>query len=167
MTEMIELRRDVDPVEGRIDNYVLKVENFSQQITRQPTVITTAGMRRDPVTLEPIGRPRVVAYDIGIVSEQVTLSGQILRIDEDVVEGDAAYEDGVDKIYPGKETLRMAVLTWWADGNWGNPPEGFVQLHFPVGPVLAGVIQSCQFNQQPGRDIFEFSLVFRVAYYGT
>lgn len=156
---LIELRRDKPAPDN--DVYVLRCETHQHQITRMPTIITLPGKR----TAE--GKPRIIGYDIGIVSEQITLSGQVTTQDETVVVGDPAYDALISKVYPGKESLRDVALYWWADvTSWADPDgTGKVELWTPLGETYKGIIQSVQFTQEPARDIYNFSLVFRVAHY--
>ena len=132
--------------------YVLRTGTYQNQIQRTPTIITTPRNKGDP--------PKIIGYDIGIVQETFTLSGQVTTQDESVVAGDLAYEVGVAKTYPGMVSLRAAALMWWGDANWAAK-TGLVKLRLPLLDV-EGVIASCQFALEPARDVYDFSLIFRV-----
>ena len=138
--------------------FVLRAETYQHQIQRTPTIITIPGK---PDT----GEPQIVGYDLGVTAETFTLTGQVPTQDENVVSGDLAYEAGVTKVYPGMRSLRKAALYWWADANWGVTPTGLVKLRLPLIDV-EGIIASCQFTLEPARDVYDFSLVFRVTKYG-
>jgi len=154
-TVLIEMWRQ----DGSNTKYVLRSENVQHQIQRTPTVITIPG---NPDT----GEPRIVGYDLGVVNETLTISGIIATQSENVVAGDPAYEAGVAKTYPGKVALRNAVLKWWADATWGVTPTGLIMLKTPLGESYEGIIQGCQFTEEPGHDYFSFALVFRICKYG-
>jgi len=138
-------------------HYVLRVETYQHQIQRVPTIITIPGKKET-------GEPRIFGYDVGVVSENFTLSGLVGTQDEDVVAGDPAYEAGVPKVYPGMVSLRTATLKWWADADWGISPTKLIKLRTPLLDV-EGVIAACQFTLEPARDVYNFSLVFRVCRY--
>ena len=138
-------------------HYVLRAETYQHQIQRTPTIITIPGK---PDT----GEPQIVGYDLGVVEETFTLSGQVGTQDENVVSSDPAYEAGVTKVYPCMTSLRIAALEWWADAVWGAAPTGLVKLRTPQLDV-EGIIGSLQFTQEPARDMYDFSLVFRVTKY--
>ena len=143
--------------DGVVDTkYVLKAETYQHQIQRSPTIITIPGK---PAT----GEPSIIGYDLGIAQETLTLNGIVDTADVELVEGDANYEAGVTKIYPGMASLRIASLYWWADADWGAR-TGMIKLRTPLVDY-EGIIQACQFTLEPAVDRYTFSLIFRVAKY--
>ena len=139
--------------------YVLQAESVQHQITRQPTVITVPGDQNT-------GVPNIIGYDLGIVQETLTINGIIDTQDRNVESGDPAYEAGVTKIYPGKLSLRTAILEWWAGIDWStSPPSGLVHVKTALGEDYEGIIQQGQFTLEPAHDYFHFSLVYRITKY--
>lgn len=149
---LIELRRGAAAPDDT--KYVLRAETLQHQIARQPTVITIPGA---PDT----GEPNILGYDLGIAQETITVSGLVAMADEDVGVDDPAYEAGVAKVYPGKLSLRTAALYWWADADWAAK-TGYTKLLTPLGEEYEGVLQQCQFTLEPAKEVYGFSLVFRV-----
>lgn len=152
MSVLVELVRGVGT-----DYYVLSAETTQQQGTRAPSILTIPGEF-------DTGKVRIVGYDLGILNEQITVSGLVETQDRTVVSGDPAYEVGVSKIYPGKATLRTACVKWWADADLGKLPNivGFPKLKLPLGDEYYVIVAQFQFNEAPGQDFFSFSIVFRV-----
>ena len=153
MSVYVEIRQDDNIVAGA-KIYVLRVGSIQHQVQRRPTIVELPG---DP---EP-GESQIMGYDIGITVESISLNGDVTNADEAVGSTDPAYEAALTKTYPGKTSLREAALTWWADANWAEK-TGMIELHTPLGEIYMGVVQEVQFQLSPGRDLYEFSLSFRI-----
>jgi len=138
--------------------YVLRCEELQHQITRSPTIITVPGQKST-------GTYRVYGYDVGVVQETLSLNGIIDVNDENVVAGDPAYEAAYSKKYPGKLSLRLAALTWWADASWASKTDLIQLKSWGDSTIYYGVIATVQFNLDPAQNFFRFSLSFKVASY--
>lgn len=142
---------------------VLQVSQAQFQMTRSPTVITIPGDQDS-------GDAQIIGFDIGMVSEQITLSGMLDTQQRNVLSTDPAYNNTPNKIYPSMTQLRSACLTWWHDVDWAtimgsSAPLCSTILWTPGGQDYRVIVQQAQFSEDPGIDMYSFSLVLRVIWY--